>query len=74
MESVRSLLTQYPAWAIVRTCETIRTKGYDSGEKIERHWPPSDPEIVAAVATQTRLYRDTYDSAQKLLTAEVEKC
>lgn len=72
VDSVRSLLTTYPAWAIVRVCDHIRIRGYVSDDKIERHWPPSDPEIVDAVITETKLYRDTYDSANKLLTATVE--
>lgn len=71
VDSVRRLLAEYPLWAIERVCERIRKKGYWVNGSLERHWPPSDPEIVEAVRIETTLYRDQFDSAVKLLAATV---
>ena len=73
IDSVRLLLKDEPAWSIIRVCERIRLRGYSGSDgKIERHWPPSDPEVAEAVRIQTSIYRDSFKSAVALLTAEVE--
>jgi hypothetical protein len=75
-QTARSL-APYPAWAIVKVCDRIKMQGYvrTEGERYvtERHWPPSDPEIVELVRLETKLYRDSYDSADALLNAKTEK-
>jgi hypothetical protein len=37
----------------------------------ERHWPPSDAEVIHLVEQEVRIYRDTFESAVALMTAEV---
>ena len=74
VDSIRRLLVPHPAWAIMRACEKIRNIGYvDSEGRIERHWPPSDPEIISMVKAESRLYCETYDTAVALLEATVEE-
>jgi hypothetical protein len=73
IDSLRRLLEASPAWAILRVSDRIRRHGYVAGDgKTERHWPPSDAEIVDMVRTSTRIYSDSFDSAAALLIAQVE--
>jgi hypothetical protein len=65
-----------PAWAIIKACEKIGTHGYTKTTGIgeyhtERHWPPSGPELFIVVEECTKMYRDQFDSATRLLEAEV---
>jgi hypothetical protein len=72
---VLQALAPFPAWAIKRACEKIRISGYTrkDGDRYvtERHWPPSDADLVEAVETQVKLYRDQFNSAVALLSAAV---
>lgn len=63
----------FPAWAVERACEVIRGEGYDVDGRRERHWPPSDGEIVVMVKEAERLRREALDSAQALLNAPVSE-
>lgn len=67
----------YPKWAIERACEKVRTKGYVRIERgnyvTERHWPPSDPELIELIREEATLYADTWRNINEMLTAEVEK-
>lgn len=69
---------EMPKWAIEKACSKIRSRGYvrtgEGGKTFtERHWPPSDPELVEMVRVERALYRDAYDGAGKLLAATVEE-
>lgn len=70
-------LQPFPVWAIKRACEEIRSRGYTrkDGDRYvtERHWPPSDADLVEAVEAKVKLLRDQHDSAVALLKAEVAK-
>ena len=70
-------LAQFPMWAIERRCTKIRENGYiikrDGLYITERHWPPSDPEIVEQVREEASLYADTYRNMTEMLMAEVER-
>jgi hypothetical protein len=76
LEVKMKVLVAYPLWAISKVCERIRTRGYvrTDGERYvtERHWPPSDPEIIDMVRRETKIYRDAYDNALGLLNATTE--
>lgn len=71
VDSLAILLKKYPAWAIERVCQRIRTRGYVRDGKTERHWPPADPEICDMMDEEMRLYARTHGDMVKLLTAEV---
>lgn len=77
-ESVGLLLRRegMPLWAIEKACERIRAKGFVKREGnrtfTERHWPPSDAELVEEVRIERKLYGDAYDEAERLLAATVE--
>lgn len=65
-----------PKWAIERACDRIRVRGYTKatpggGQVTERHWPPSDSELLAAVEHETALYKRTHQTALELLAAPV---
>lgn len=72
LDSLRSFLVEQPAWAIVQACRKVRQRGYERDGKFERHWAPSDSELLTEVKREARLYRDQFDSAVNLLEAEVE--
>lgn len=72
MDSLRRFLAEQPAWAIVQACRKIRERGYERDGIFERHWAPSDAELLNEVKREAKLYRDQYDSATDLLNAEVE--
>lgn len=70
-------LVEFPLWAIERACDRIRTRGFVKKERdgryvTERHWPPTDAELIAAVEEQMKHYRPQYDAAVALLSAKVE--
>lgn len=71
VESVARLLRDFPLWVVEASCKRIRLRGYVRDDKIERHWPPSDPELVAMIKTELSLYERSYDSAVALLNGEV---
>jgi len=77
-ESVGLLLRRegMPLWAIEKACARIRAKGFVKREGnrtfTERHWPPSDAELVEEVRIERKLYGDAYDEAERLLAATVE--
>lgn len=77
LDAVLRALAPYPAWAIQKACERISTKGFtrSEGDKYitERHWPPSDPELIEAVRQERAHYGDQYDRVVELLTAEIEE-
>lgn len=77
LDSAMVLLREFPVWAIEQACHRIRLDGYavadrDGGMRIERHWPPSDPEIVALVRAAVKPYRTAMANAELLLAAPVE--
>lgn len=72
IDSTCRLLRDFPAWAIVKACESIQRNGVWRNGAFDRQWPPSDPEIMAEVRDKMRLYGDQYRSAVDLLQAEVE--
>lgn len=77
VDAAMNILAEWPAWAIQKACMAIRRNGVwrkdRNGEfKFDRQWPPSEAELVDAVRTEARLYRDTYDRCVALLTATVE--
>ena len=76
--SVMTMLQPYPAWAIKRACAYVRENGYSVEDKEgrrrrERHWPPSDAEIIAEVKETLKLRQDAFDSARALLSAQVDR-
>jgi hypothetical protein len=77
IKSAAQSLSEFPAWAIQRACRTIRTEGYvvydGNGERRERHWPPSDPDIVDQVKREMRTRKEALDAARDLLSAPVEE-
>jgi hypothetical protein len=76
LESVMRVLADFPVWAIEKACANIRENGIIrmDGDRytVDRHWPPSDPELVEAVRQERRLYGDQYDRVVEVLQAEVE--
>lgn len=76
IETLLRKLADYPAWAIQRAADRIGTRGYQrqDGERVvtERHWPPSDPELVLVIDDELKLYQGAYNAAIALLAAPVE--
>lgn len=76
LDGARRVMEEFPAWAIEKACATIQQNGIwrvqDGFGKFDRHWPPSDAEIVAEVWDKLRLYGDQHRSAVELLEAAVE--
>ncbi|MDE2103580.1 MAG: hypothetical protein KGL39_40445 [Patescibacteria group bacterium] len=76
VDSMMRLLAEFPLWAIKRSCERIRTDGYEvtdrDGTRRERHWPPADAEVVAEVRREVKLRAEAFASARALLSAEVD--
>jgi len=72
VDSASRLLKDFPAWAIKRACQKTQTNGTWRGGVFDRQWPPSDPELIAAVRDEVRLYADQHRSAVALLAAAVE--
>ena len=70
--SLRGLLSSFPAWSIEKTCQRIRTEGFERDGRRERNWPPSDAEIVNEVRKTLKPYADAHRSSVALLTATVE--
>jgi hypothetical protein len=73
VDAVRRILREFPAWAIIKACNKIQMNGVWRDGAFDRQWPPSDPEIVAAVREESRIYGDSYNSAVALLAASVEE-
>lgn len=71
VDSVARLLKDFPAWAIENVSTKIRLRGYTRDGKIERHWAPTDPEVVDLLKIEVALYGRSHDNAVALLTAEV---
>lgn len=69
-------LAPFPLWAIDRVCERIRRRGYtkiEGGRYVtERHWPPSDAEVIELVEQEIKIYQGTHATMAALLAAEVE--
>ena len=66
-------LQEFPAWAITDACLHIRKYGVWRKGAYDMQWPPSDPELRAAVREEVkRRYGDQYENVSRLLTAEVE--
>ena len=73
-DSLLRSLAEFPYWAIEKACSSVRVNGYTKENgACERHWAPSDSEMVHIVRWTTKLYRDQYDSAIALLNAGVAK-
>lgn len=73
VEAVRRALADFPLWAIDKACRAIHINGVWRDGAYDRHWPPSDAEIVDAVRSELRLYSDTYNRVDALLNASVEE-
>ena len=77
VDSAMRALSKFPAWAIEQGCRSIQQNGYETIQndiaKIERHWPPSDPEICRAVATIEKIYRAALVNSEALLAAPIEQ-
>lgn len=71
IDSVARFLAVFPAWAIEKACTDIRAKGVMRDGTYDRRWPPNDAEIEHAVRYYTAFYELRFESAVKLLTAEV---
>jgi hypothetical protein len=69
-----NLVREFPAWAIVKACDSIRRNGIwkPATMKYDRTWPPNDAEIIAAVRDELRLIEPQYRRVASMLTAEVE--
>lgn len=76
VQSAMRALSRFPVWAIERGCLSIQQDGYEvedrDGKRVERHWPPSDPEISQAVERIVEMRRKALISAENLLSAPVE--
>lgn len=72
VESVLRAAHSYPAWAIVKACQSIQTDGIWRDMAFDRRWAPNDSEIINQVRKETRLYADSYNSAVALLAAVAE--
>jgi hypothetical protein len=70
-------LSEFPAWAIEEGCRSIQRNGYECERHglmcVERHWPPSDPEICRSVAKVVQMRRSALATAEGLLKARVEQ-
>lgn len=68
---------ELPAWAIKQGCMSIRTDGYEvateDGRHIERHWPPSDAEVVRTIRQVIAQRGRALAHAEALLAAAVEQ-
>lgn len=73
LDSVLRLLSGFPAWAIVKACRGIQMNGVWREGKLDKRWPPNDPEIIHAVQFETQLYAGQHKSACDLLGATVEE-
>lgn len=73
LDGARRMLPGFPAWAIEKACAAIQQNGVWRDGAFDRHWPPSDAEIVAEVRDKLRLYGDQHRSAVALLEATVEE-
>jgi hypothetical protein len=75
-EQLLKHLADFPAWAIEKCLNRIAVRGYTrkEGDKYvqERHWAPSDPEIVAIVEDEIKGFVRAHASAVAILGAEVE--
>jgi hypothetical protein len=73
VDSLRRFVEPFPAWAIERVCRNVRSDGYLRDGKVERHWPPTDSELVHLIREAVAPYVDRHDAAVALLAAEVER-
>ena len=77
LDRMQRSVAPFPRWAIERVCERVRLRGYTKkdGDRYvqERHWPPSDAELVVMIEAELKVYRVAYDSAVALLSAQVAK-
>jgi hypothetical protein len=73
VDAAARLLKEFPAWAILKACASIRRNGVWRDGTYDRRWPPSDPEIVGAVLDEMIYYRDVHARAEKILAATVEE-
>lgn len=77
VDSAMRALALFPAWAIEHGCLSIQRDGYEvadrDGVRIERHWPPSDPEICKIVAKIEKHHRAALVTAEALLSAPIEE-
>lgn len=75
VDQLRARLAPFPAWAIAKVCERVASRGYARKEGAqhvqERHWAPSDPEVVEMVEQEVEPWRRAHDSAAALLLAAV---
>lgn len=76
LDNARRAVAPFPAWAVEIACAVIQNRGYEvedrDGKRQERHWPPSDAEIVKAVEESVRIRAVALASASALLSAKVE--
>jgi hypothetical protein len=73
--AMQNAIAPYPKWAIERACARVRLRGYtkrtDGAEVIERHWPPTESELISVIEQELQSYKLSHDTAVALLTAEV---
>lgn len=69
-------LSEFPAWAIEKTCASIRVKGWrcrkEGVEYMEKNWPPNDANVVDAVREVVAPYRRALENAKALLAAPID--
>lgn len=78
MDALSRKLQRFPKWAIEHVCVQIGIRGYtkktDEGRYVqERHWPPSDPELIDMIEAEVRVVDHNFVSAVALLAAGAEK-
>lgn len=76
LKGLMDVLSGTPAWAIEKACLTIRRHGYEvvdrDRKRLEQTWPPSDPQVYAAVVRAAEQRGSALASAKALLAAPVE--
>ena len=65
---LRSVLREFPAWAICEGCRRIATN--QAG--LDPKWPPNDTQVHSVVAGVVATFRKTLRTAQGLLDAPIE--
>lgn len=73
IDSCCRALEFFPAWAIIKVCGAIQSRGVLRDGKYDRRWPPNDSEIIQAIEEELRHYIRCYRSAVALLSASVEE-
>jgi hypothetical protein len=73
LDSLQRVLAEFPLWAIEEGCRAIHQgRAFVDGRKLDRRYPPHDPEIYGVIEGIVKPFREALHRARALLDAPID--